>query len=161
VAEPAVVNASPLIYLGRANLLELLQLAGSAVVVPVTVANEVKRGARAGEVEAALGGKPWLEIVETPPAPPMILAWDLDPGETAVLAWAHVHHGATAILDDLVARRCAAALGIPVRGTLGLVVAAKQRGIIPAAQPVIEQLRHEGMYLSDDLIRQVLAVAGE
>ncbi|WP_373528231.1 DUF3368 domain-containing protein [Nostoc sp.] len=32
-------------------------------------------------------------------------------------------------------------MGIPVRGTLGIVITAKLRGVIPAARPVLEQLR--------------------
>lgn len=34
--------------------------------------------------------------------------------------------------------------GIPVRGTLGIVITAKLRGVIPAARPVLEQLRQCG-----------------
>ncbi|MHC5726961.1 MAG: DUF3368 domain-containing protein, partial [Nostoc sp.] len=38
---------------------------------------------------------------------------------------------------------------------------AKQRGVIPAARPVLEQLRVCGMYLSDRVINQSLALVGE
>ena len=41
-------------------------------------------------------------------------------GESTVLAWALAHPGARAIIDDLHGRRCAEALGIPLRGTVGL-----------------------------------------
>ncbi len=64
-------------------------------------------------------------------------------------------------MDDLAARRCAGALGIPVRGTLGLVLTAKQQGEITAARPVLEQLRLCGMYLSDRVMNQALARIGE
>lgn len=78
-----------------------------------------------------------------------------------MLAWAHSHPGTEAIVDDLAARRCAASLGIPVRGTLGLVLMAKRRGIIPAARPIVEQLRQAGMYLSDRVIQQALILVEE
>jgi predicted nucleic acid-binding protein len=65
------------------------------------------------------------------------------------------------ILDDRPARTCAAALGIPYQGTLGLVIHAKQQGWIPVARAVVERLRREGMYLSDSLMNQVLAQVGE
>jgi len=78
-----------------------------------------------------------------------------------VLAWAHARPGTLAILDDLAARRCAATLRIPVRGTLGLVLAAKRRGRIPAARPVLESLRASGMYLSDPVLNKALALVGE
>jgi predicted nucleic acid-binding protein len=85
----------------------------------------------------------------------------LGAGESAVLTWGYVNPGTEVIVDDLAARRCAAALGIPVRGTLGLVLTAKQQGILPAARPVLEQLRLSGMYLSDRVMNQALALVGE
>lgn len=65
------------------------------------------------------------------------------------------------IVDDLAARRCAATLGIPLLGTLGLVLKAKQRGSVPAARPLLEQLRRSGLYLSDRVMNQALALVGE
>lgn len=81
-------------------------------------------------------------------------------GESSVPTWAYVHPGTEAIVDDLAERRCAAALGISVRGTLGLVVRAKQRGTIPAARPLLEQLRQSGLYLSDRVMNQALELVG-
>jgi predicted nucleic acid-binding protein len=91
----------------------------------------------------------------------VIQNWDLGAGESAVLTWGYVNPGTEVIVDDLAARRCAAALGIPVRGTLGLVLTAKQQGILPAARPVLEQLRLSGMYLSDRVMNQALVLVGE
>jgi predicted nucleic acid-binding protein len=65
------------------------------------------------------------------------------------------------VLDDLAARRCARSLAIPVRGTLGLILIAKQRHIIPAARPLLEQLRRTGMYLSDHVLNRALRAVGE
>ena len=59
------------------------------------------------------------------------------------------------------ARNAAAALGIAYRGTLGVVISAKTQGLIPAARPVVEQLRQNGMYLSDQVMNQALAQVGE
>ena len=161
MAERTVVNASPLILLTRGGWLHLLQLAGEEIVVPLGVADEIQRRGSADLTVQALSRTPWLVIVTTPPIPALIHAWDLGPGESSVLAWAYTYPGTEAIVDDLPARRCAAALGIPVRGTLGLVLTAKQRWILPAARPVVEQLRRTGMYLSHDVVRQALALVGE
>lgn len=38
-------------------------------------------------------------------------------------------------LDDRAARKCAVVEGIPTRGTLGVLLAAKVRGLIPSAGP--------------------------
>jgi predicted nucleic acid-binding protein len=63
-------------------------------------------------------------------------------------------------MDDWEGRRCARSLGIPFIETLGLVLLAKQIGRIPAARPVVERLRISGMYLSDRVIKEVLARVG-
>lgn len=161
MAERPAVNASPLIFLSKADLLTLLQLAGEEIVVPTAVAVEIQRRGATDPTVQALASTSWLVIVDTPPVPGLIQAWDLGAGESAVLAWAHMYPGTEAIVDDLAARRCAAALGIPVRGTLGLVLTAKKRGVIPVARPVLETLRQSGMYLSDRVLNQALALIGE
>jgi predicted nucleic acid-binding protein len=66
-----------------------------------------------------------------------------------------------AILDDQQARRCAQVLKVQTQGTLGLVLVAKQQGLVPAVRPVLEQLKQAGMYMSDRLEAHILAAAGE
>jgi len=104
---------------------------------------------------------PWIVRIDNPPIPRVIQAWDLGDSESAVLAWAYPHPGTEAIIDDLAGRRCAAALGIPVRGTFGLVLTAKGRGRITKARAVIERLRQAGMYLSALVMNQALTLVGE
>ncbi|HWQ35384.1 MAG TPA: DUF3368 domain-containing protein [Blastocatellia bacterium] len=161
MAERPAVNASPLIFLSRAGLLDFLQLAAPELIVPAAVAMEIQRRGPADITALAISRTPWLSVVETPAVPPLIQAWGLGKGESAVLTWAVSHPGTEVILDDLAARRCAATLSIPVRGTLGLVLIAKQRGLIPAARPVLRQLRQAGMFLSDRVMNQALALVGE
>jgi predicted nucleic acid-binding protein len=47
------------------------------------------------------------------------------------------------------------------QGTLAVVIFAKTMGLIPAARPVVEQLRQHGMHLSDRVMNQALAQIGE
>jgi predicted nucleic acid-binding protein len=161
VAKPPVVNASPLIYLSKSGLLALLQIAGSEIVVPHSVAAEIQQRGAGDVTAAAIDQTAWLTVVTTPAVPAVIQSWDLGAGESAVLSWGYVNPGTEVIVDNLAARRCATTLGIPVRGTLGLVLKAKQRGEIPAARPVLEKLRQSGMYLSDSVLNRALALVGE
>jgi predicted nucleic acid-binding protein len=66
-----------------------------------------------------------------------------------------------ASLDDLAARRCARALNVPLQGTLGLILVAKELGMVSAVRPVLDLLRQTGMYVSNGLARYVLDQAGE
>ncbi len=78
-----------------------------------------------------------------------------------MLALVLEHPGTEAIIDDLAGRKCAASLSIPVRGTLGIVLAAKQRGVIPKARPIIEDMMAAGLYLSRKVLEVALRRVGE
>ncbi|MCP2730542.1 DUF3368 domain-containing protein [Limnofasciculus baicalensis] len=147
--------------LTKAKLLDILQIFYPEVLVPSTVATEIRQYGTTDVTFQSLIQTEWLVIVETPSVPESVRAFNLDPGESAVLAWAHSHPDTEAILDDLAARRCADSLGIPVRGTLGLVLKAKQQGKIPSARSILEQLRQSGMYLSERVLNQSLELVGE
>lgn len=156
-----MANASPIIFLARGGYLDFQQVTSNRVLVPMPVALEIRRRGSEDVTARALDATPWLEVVDPPPVPSVIHAWDLGPGESAVLAWARAHPGCEAIIDDLAARRCAATLGVPVRGTLGLVLLAKKRGRIPLARPVLLALRQAGMYLSDRIVNDAFAIVDE
>lgn len=156
-----VVNASPLIFLSRGGHLELLREVADSILVPSAVAEEVKRRGPNDPTARALGAAAWLRIADPVPVPDAVLQWALGPGESSVLALAAAHVSARAIVDDLAGRRCAAAIGVPVIGTLGVVLRARRRGLIAAARPVIEDLVSTGMYLSREVVDRALELVGE
>ncbi|MDB9314254.1 DUF3368 domain-containing protein [Spirulina sp. CS-785/01] len=161
MAESPAINTSPLIFLSKANLIHLLQIISPKIVVPEAVAQEIQAYGKTDITAQTLATIDWLMIKPMPEVPTVIQNWDLGLGESAVLTWGYTHPETEIILDDLAGRRCAKTLNIPMRGTLGLVLTAKQRGEIPAARPVVEQLRLSGMYLSNRVIDQALALVGE
>jgi predicted nucleic acid-binding protein len=69
--------------------------------------------------------------------------------------------GTRAVIDDLEGRRCAESLGIPLRGTVGLVLRARRAGRIDSARDALERLRRSGMCLSDRICVEVLKEVGE
>ena len=161
MAKPPVVNASPLIFLAGGGCFELLRVAGDEILVPASVSAEICWRDSTDQTVQAIEHAKWLTVIEDIPVPRIIQSWDLGQGESAVLAWAHANQPTVAIIDDLAARRCAVAIGIPVRGTLGLILSAKQQGLIQAARPVLERMVQTGMYLSDRLLNEALALVGE
>ncbi|MBW4558483.1 MAG: DUF3368 domain-containing protein [Trichormus sp. ATA11-4-KO1] len=161
MAELPAINTSPLIFLTKGGFVDLLLLISPSIIVPNAVATEIQEYGETDVTAVALNNTDWLVVQETSPVPNIIQNWDLGQGESAVLTWGYINPGTEVILDDLAARRCAVTLGIPVRGTLGIIITAKQRGAIPAARPILEQLRLCGMYLSDRVINQALALVGE
>lgn len=101
MAELAAVNASPLIFLAHAGILDFLRFAAPEIVVPVAVAEEIRRRGPGEPTARAIQGIKWLREVETSPPPPAVLAWHLGPGESSVLAWCLEHPGSETIVDDL------------------------------------------------------------
>jgi predicted nucleic acid-binding protein len=90
-----------------------------------------------------------------------LAAWSGGAGEAEVISWALAHPGFVAVLDDRAARRLAAQQGVPVVGSLRVIVKAKELGLIPSARPTLEKLRGSGAYVSDDLIDRAISLAGE
>lgn len=158
---PAVINASPLIFLSRGQQMELLHYFASPIFVPEPVVHEIKMRGPQDITVKALDSTPWLEIAPATATPEVILEWGLGPGESSVLAFAHANPGMEAIIDDLNGRKCASFLKIPVRGTLGIVLVAKKRGLIPHARPVIEELIRSGLYLSRQILDEALRRVSE
>ena len=92
MVKQAIVNSSPIIFLSKAGLMDLLKLAGDEVFVPDAVVQEInQRGANDVSVRAIAAE--WLQVVDVPTPDPLIQAWDLGKGETAVLTHALHHAG--------------------------------------------------------------------
>jgi predicted nucleic acid-binding protein len=104
-------------------------------------------------------GARWIRDVEQ--VDPVIAAWDLGLGESHVLTWAYQHLGYQAILDDRAAKTAALALRIPVRGTLGVILLAKQEGKITAAKPLFDQLVQAGLRVSGEILEAALRLVDE
>lgn len=158
----AVINASPLIFLARVEkLIWLTELFRGAVLIPRSVEAAVRAGQDGDGVMAAALSFGAFRIAPDCAVPPLVAAWDIGAGETAVLAECLQRPGAVGVLDDAAARLCARSLELPVVGTLGVVLAAKRAGHLPAARPLVERLRKSGLYLSAALIADALREVGE
>ena len=86
--------------------------------------------------------------------------WRLDPGETQGIAHC-IGRNRIAVLDDRAGRRVAAVEGVKLIGTLGVLLRAKRIGHIARLTPLIEQLKTIGLRVSDQLVNEILAAAGE
>ncbi len=163
VADKAIINASPLIFLSRSHHLDLLQAFANEVWVPEPVATEILHRGQHDITARSIQQTAWLVIkpFTTATIPTIITKWHLGDGESSVLALATEHLGIEAIIDDLAGRKCAASLNIPVRGTLGIVLIAKKRGLVTKARPIIEEMMSTGLYLSRKVVDEALRRVGE
>lgn len=150
-----VVNASPLIVMGKIGHLDLLTKLSKDIVVPNAVAEEIKAGPEGDAARLAIETG-MFRLVEALEPTPELAAWDLGSGETAVLSYAIDHPNWTAILDDGAARKCAVTFGVDVKGSLAIIILAKKRGIIPSAKQLLRAMQEAGLRLDDKTIRHVL-----
>ena len=159
--EITIVNTSPLFYLHRLGLLELLKKLYGHITVPEAVKKELKEGQAQGEDVPQLENYTWVEIRSVGMPMYLQLIADLGPGESEVLALATNHPSALVILDDKLARRIAEMQGFRLTGTAGVLLRAKQKGLVPALKPVIERLLDLDFRLKPDLVKTTLELAGE
>ncbi len=156
-----ICNTSPLQYLHQIGHLHLLpQLTGS-VIVPNAVCDELRAGLLQGIELPEVNTLPWIHRKDPVSAPALPLAADLGPGESAVLALALETPGSSVILDDALGRRAAELLGIPFTGTLGLLLSAKEKNLIPAVAPILDRLSELRFRVATSTRSAVLQLAGE
>ncbi|MFL6259120.1 MAG: DUF3368 domain-containing protein [Thermoanaerobaculia bacterium] len=156
-----ISNTSPLLYLHQVSHLELLPRLYGQIQIPSAVREELRAGAELGVAVPDIGTLDWLrvELLRDTSLLPVVI--DLGPGEAEAIALAIAHPGSLLILDDTLGRRIARLNRLTYTGTLGILVKAKNQGLLPSVSPVIEALRSTTMYLTDSLIETVLREAGE
>lgn len=156
-----VFNASPVILLAKAQVINFVPRICDELIIPSGAANEVRNALMSDE------GRKWLEnegkpfITEPVAIPPAISAFGLGLGETKVLAWVRAHPNFEGVLDDLKARRCANAMSLPIIGSLRVVIILKEQKLIPAIKPALQRFVAAGSYFSPALIAEALKIAGE
>ena len=104
----------------------------------------------------------WVEIVSvTDKSKQLLLELQIDKGESSAIALAMETPDSTLILDDNKARRIANQLALTFTGTIGVIVKAKLKGIIPTIKPLIAKIKQTDFRLTDELEHQALKQANE
>lgn len=90
-----------------------------------------------------------------------ILELQIDKGESSAIALALEMPKCTLILDDFKARKIALQLGISYTGTIGVIIKAKLKGIIPSIKPYLEKIKKTNFRISAEIELQALKEAKE
>jgi uncharacterized protein len=152
-SEIVVSNASPLIALEQIGQLGLLEQLFSSIVIPPAVVREIS---------PSVTLPVWVtEQILSQAVGPRILSASLGAGESEAISLALEVQARLLILDDRPARRLAQALGLPIIGTLGVLLAAKQRNLLPAIRPRLDALLQHDFRIAPALYDQILLDAGE
>ena len=65
------------------------------------------------------------------------------------------------LIDDHAGRQAARKMGVAVTGLVGLLLLAKERGLIGGVSPLFEDLRQAGYWISDEIVGIAQGLAGE
>jgi hypothetical protein len=158
-----VADSGPLIALARLGLLSLPAQLFREALVTATVWDEVSRGPHAPELQAlqAAVQAGQLRAVADPADNTLpVTEPRIDPGERSAIALA-LSLGAAVLVDEKRGRAVAEGLGLHVLGTLGLLVRARDAGIVQRVRPLAEALLQGGYHLARPLVEHTLAAIGE
>jgi predicted nucleic acid-binding protein len=159
-----VADTGPIIALSKIGKISLLKSIAGEVLIPPMVYKELfgKIGSESNEIDRALNTFIRLKKeITLDEATEMALA-DLGEGEKQAIGLAsNLGEDVLLLIDDRAGRRVAEKLNIATAGLVGLLVVAKEMGFVESVGPLIEDLRHSGYWLSDDLITTAKRLAGE
>ena len=148
-----VSNTSPLIALEHLGDLDLIpKVLGCGILIPPAVVREF----------ASEKLPVWVEVGSLKyPIGSKILHASLGAGESEALCLAIELGADLLLLDDKAARRLAAALSLPILGTLGLLLKAKEAGFVSEIRPKLAALRDLPFHIAPKLYEAVLRDARE
>jgi hypothetical protein len=146
-----ISDTSCFIILTNIKELDLLHKVYGQIVTTIDIATEY--------------GEPlpdWIEIATVADKHKQeLLEIQIDKGESSAIALALEIPNSTLIIDDYKARKIAERLGINFTGTIGVIIRAKLKGIIPSIKPILEKIKQTDFRLSAEIELQALKEANE
>jgi predicted nucleic acid-binding protein len=157
-----VSDSSPLIALGSVGQLQLLQTLYGRVTIPEAVRDEVARDPHRPGAREVLAAE-WIEVRPASDTLERYLALTLvHQGEAEAIGLAIELDAELLIVDDRRARDLAETMGLRVTGVAGVLLEAKQRGLVAAVKAILAALSTTvGFRLGAAFHAAILEAAGE
>jgi predicted nucleic acid-binding protein len=157
----AVADAGPIIHLSWIGQLGLFSALFEEVLVPPAVQHEVTRaGPHVPGIEAirtafTAGSLHVQPVKDSVAVDELQRAIGLDRGESEAIVLLREAGSDVLLIDERRARAYAEREILPVTGTIGILLRARDRSLIRAAAPVVEELRLRGFWVSADLVERI------
>jgi len=157
-----VVNTTPLIALSHVGQLTVLKELYGEIIIPEAVYKELSVKSESICKRTVDSSLDWIRVenIQNQMAKTMYKT-QLHEGEVEVMILAKEIGADVVIIDDANAKKHAKYLGLPVTGTLGVLIKAKQGGHIEALKPILYQMIEHGIYISNSLVDLCLKQVGE
>lgn len=154
-----IADSSALVALSICDGLHLLDDLFGVVKVPQAVYDEVcvMHKAESHALQFYLQSK----VCDVSSVIPIEKSNGLGKGELAAIALYKELSADLLLIDDARAKKVAYLNNLEVMGSLGVLLLAKDSGFIATIKPAITSLRCSDIFISEQLLDQILALAGE
>lgn len=157
-----VVNTTPLIALSHVGQLNILQKLYGEIIIPEAVYKELSVKIESVCKQAVDNSLSWIRVYNIKnQMAKAVYKTQLHDGEVEVMILSREIAADIVIIDDANAKKHAKYLGLPVTGTLGVLIKAKQEGYIDKLKPILQRMIENGIYISQGLFELCLKQAEE
>lgn len=141
-----IADASPLIVLQNIGQLLLLR----SLFDEILITTEIKS-------EFGLDLPDWIRIAEVQDKTKQkLLSLTLDKGEASAIALCLENAESLLIIDEKKGRRIAKELDLKILGTLGVILKAKEKGLVNSIEDILEHLETANFHISKNLKTMIL-----
>jgi predicted nucleic acid-binding protein len=155
-----VSNTTPILSLLKINQLLLLKELYGKIIIPKAVFQEIENG-KDKQYYQDLSLLSWIEITKIKNTDSKENFNELDSGEAEVLIVAKEQNADLVIMDEIIGRRFARQLSINITGTIGILLKAKEKGLINSVTKLLTELTNKGTWLNTKLVSKAIELAGE
>ena len=146
-----IVDTSCLIILTKINELNLLKHLYSKVIITKEIANEF--GSELPD---------WITVYPIDRNNiKLLFESKIDRGEASAIRLALTMPNSTIIMDDLKGRTFAKQFKLNVTGTIGVIIAAKNKNIILSIKPILNKIKATNFFISKEIEEEALLLAKE
>lgn len=158
-----VSNTTPLIGLAIINRFDLLhQIFGQIYISQAVYDEAVVYGYEKGGAKREIIAAEWITVVPVKDKLAVeVLLDELDLGEAETIVLAREVAAQWVLMDEKKGRRKLDELGLDKIGTVGVLLRAKELGLLSVIEPELEQLRWQGFRINQNFFRASLRQAGE
>jgi predicted nucleic acid-binding protein len=150
-----IADTSPINYLIEISEVEVLPALYRRVLVPPSVCAELQRARASGRVRTWIAQPPpWLEVRAPTGSPDAQLA-RLDAGERDAILLAEELGADQLIIDEIRGRREAERRQLPFTGTLGVLAAAAESGLLDL-RSAVGRLRRTNFHIAQNILDRLI-----
>ncbi len=157
-----ISDTSPIANLIQINRLILLNQLFDSIIVPPSVHSEILKLEDFGFTLNIYREAHWI-TVKAPTDKDKVdqLKTEIDQGESEAIALAEELNAQLLIIDERLGTNIAKERGLNTIGLLGLLIKAKDKSIIDAIKPILEELENVGFWMGKRLKARVLEIVNE